>query len=221
MLDVTRTIAHGGTHEIAIRKSRFICSMERTAEEASARGFIVATRKRFWDASHNCSAFRIGDRGDIQRSSDDGEPSGTAGAPMLEVLRRQELVDLTAVVTRYFGGTLLGAGGLVRAYGRAVSEAISKVGIVERQPRHRLDVSIGHDDAGRIEHAIRTSAYDLADVVYGDKKVTLTLQVETSLLGVAEGWVAEITNGAADVIRADVKWVDVPMKPTTDRDDDV
>lgn len=161
MLNSTRTIAHGGAHEIEIKRSRFICSLERTTDEAAARTFIDETRKLFWDASHHCTAFRIGERGDIERSSDDGEPPGTAGAPMLDVLGKQRLVDLTAVVTRYFGGTLLGAGGLVRVYGRAVSETISRVGIVERQPRHLLEVSIGYDDAGRIEHALRTSGHDL------------------------------------------------------------
>lgn len=218
MPEVTRTITQGGLYEIEVRRSRFICSMERTTDEPSARAFIDATRTRFWDASHNCSAFRIGDRGDIQRSSDDGEPSGTAGAPMLDVLRKQDLVDLTAVVTRYFGGTLLGAGGLVRAYGGAVSAAIARIGIVERQPRHRLDFSVGYDDAGRIEHAIRTSAYGLTDIAYGDRRVTVTLRVETSLVAIVETWIAEITNGAANVIESDVIWVDVPVPATTDRD---
>lgn len=206
-----RTIAQGGQHEIEIRKSRFICSVQRTTDEASARAFIDETRKHFWDASHNCTAFRIGERGDIQGSSDDGEPSGTAGIPMLDVLRKRDLVDLTAVVTRYFGGTMLGAGGLVRAYGRAVTEAISRVGIVERQPRHRLDASIGYDDAGRIEHAIRTSAYDLASIVYGDTEVTFTLSLETSHLPIVEDWIDELTRGDARVAEADVIWVDVPV----------
>lgn len=218
MPPITRTIAHGGTHEIEIKKSRFICSLERTADDASARAFIDATRRRFWDASHNCTAFRIGERGDIQRSSDDGEPSGTAGAPMLDVLRKQDLVDLTAVVTRYFGGTLLGAGGLVRAYGRAVSEAIHTIGIVERQPRHRLDASVGYDDAGRIEHAIRTFACDLANVVYGDTQVTFMLHVDTGQLHAVESWIAELTNGTARVVQADLIWVDVPVLATTDHD---
>lgn len=217
MPPITRTIARGGTHEIEIKRSRFICSLERTSDEASARAFIEATRRRFWDASHNCIAFRIGDRGDIQRSSDDGEPSGTAGAPMLDVLRKQDLVDLTAVVTRYFGGTLLGAGGLVRAYGGAVSEAVHAIGIVERHPRHRLDVSIGYDDAGRFEHAIRTSAWDLANVVYGDTHATFMLHVDTSRLHDVEAWIAELTNGTARVSRADVIWVDVPVIAATTR----
>lgn len=211
MPTTTRTIAHGGVHEIEIRKSRFICSVERTADEEAARAFIDATRKRFWDASHNCTAFRIGERGDIQRSSDDGEPSGTAGAPMLDVLRKRHLVDLTAVVTRYFGGTMLGVGGLVRAYGRAVTETITLIGIVERQPRHRLDVSIGYDDAGRIEHALRTSPHALAAVVYGDTQATFSLHLEAARLHSVEVWIAELTNGSASMIETDVVWIDVPI----------
>lgn len=210
MPTTTRTIAHGGTHEIEIRKSRFICSIARTVTESAARAFIDATRKRFWDASHNCTAFRIGERGDIQRSSDDGEPAGTAGLPMLEVLRKQDLVDLTVVVSRYFGGTMLGAGGLIRAYGHSVSETISTVGIIERQPRHRLDIRIGHDDAGRIEHAIRTSAHELADVVYGDRQVTFVLYLGAELLPVVEAQIAELTNGRASMNRSGVIWIDVP-----------
>jgi len=211
MPDVARTIAHGGTHEIEIKRSRFICSLERTPDEAAARAFIEAERKRFWDASHHCSAFRVGKRGDIERSNDDGEPSGTAGAPMLVVLRQQDLVDLTAVVTRYFGGTLLGAGGLVRAYGRAVSAAVDAVGIVERLPRHRLGITIGYDDAGRIEHAIRTSAFELVDVDYGDTRVTFTLQVAASHLHPVNDWLAGLTNGTARVIPGEVAWVEVPV----------
>lgn len=211
MPTTTRTIAHGGTHEIEIRKSRFICSIERTADESAARTFIDATRKRFWDASHNCTAFRIGERGDIQRSSDDGEPAGTAGLPMLEVLRKRDLVDLTAVVSRYFGGTMLGAGGLIRAYGQSVGETISTVGIIERQPRHRLDIRIGHNDAGRIEHAIRTAAHELADVVYGDRQVTFVLYLGAELLPVVEAWIAELTNGRASLSRSGVIWIDVPV----------
>lgn len=209
---MTRTIAHGGMHEIEIRKSRFICSVERTADAPSAQAFIDATRKRFWDASHNCTAVRIGERGSIQRSSDDGEPSGTAGLPMLEVLRKQDLIDLTAVVSRYFGGTMLGAGGLIRAYGQAISTTILNVGIIERQARHRLEVRIGHDLSGRIEHAIRTSPHELAEVVYGDRKVTFVLYLAGELLPVVEAWIAELTNGRATVNRSGVTcWIDVPV----------
>ena len=124
-----RTIAAGGQHEIEIKKSRFICTLARVESEAGAKAILEGLRKRYWDANHNCYAYTIGERGEHQKASDDGEPSGTAGVPMLEVLRRRDVVDTLAVVTRYFGGTLLGAGGLIRAYGQAVSDAIDAVGI--------------------------------------------------------------------------------------------
>src|SRR5215211_2540047 len=129
-----RTIAAPGSHEIVIKKSRFICTLARAATEDEARAAIETVRRRSWDASHNCSAYRVGPGGHLQRTSDDGEPAGTAGAPMLAVLTRRDLTDTVAVVTRYFGGILLGAGGLIRAYGQAVSEAIDVIGIVERRP---------------------------------------------------------------------------------------
>ena len=105
-----RIIARGGRHEIELRRSRFICSAERVDSEADAQAFVESIRKEFWNASHNCVAWSIGKNGHFQRSSDDGEPVGTAGTPMLEVLRRRGLTDTAVVVTRYFGGIMLGAG---------------------------------------------------------------------------------------------------------------
>ena len=115
MADRVRTIAASGSHEIVIKKSRFICTVERISSEEEGKAFIHRLRKEYWDASHNCSAWVIGPHGELQRSNDDGEPSGTAGLPMLNVLNQQHLTDVVAVVTRYFGGTLLGAGGLIRS----------------------------------------------------------------------------------------------------------
>lgn len=134
---------------------------------------------------------------------------------MLDVLVKRDLIDLTAVVSRYFGGTLLGAGGLVRAYGRVVSKAIDVLGIVERQPRHHLELAIGYHGAGRIEHAIRTSGYDLSEVGYGERQVTFEVLVETSRVRDVEDWIAGLTTGAATVTEADMSWVDVPV-PATD-----
>src|SRR5688572_26715041 len=129
-----RTIAAPGVHEIAIKKSRFIATLTRAATEDEARAAIDEVRRRYWDAGHNCSAYRVGPGGQYQRTSDDGEPAGTAGSPMLSVLARRDLTDTVAVVTRYFGGVMLGAGGLIRAYGQAVSAAVDAIGVVERRP---------------------------------------------------------------------------------------
>src|SRR5680860_1503467 len=125
------SIARNASAEIEVKRSRFICHVERVANEDEARAVIERIRKQHWDARHNCSAFVLGPGGDVQRSNDDGEPSGTAGAPMLEVLRGRGVSDVVAVVTRYFGGVLLGAGGLVRAYSDSVRAALDEAGVLE------------------------------------------------------------------------------------------
>ena len=150
MADIARLIARHGTHEIVVKKSRFICTLSRATTEDEARAAIEAVRKRHWDATHNCSAYRVGPGGAFQRTSDDGEPAGTAGAQMLAVLTKRDLTDTVAVVTRYFGGVLLGAGALIRAYGQAVSEAIDTVGIVERRPLALVTFEAGYAEAGRL-----------------------------------------------------------------------
>ena len=131
MLQKYRTIKEDNQHEVEIKKSRFICFLKRIETEEEAKAFIQQIKKEHWKANHNCSAFVLGDHHEIQRSSDDGEPSGTAGVPMLEVLKKNDLINVCAVVTRYFGGTKLGAGGLIRAYSGSVAQAIVHTGIVE------------------------------------------------------------------------------------------
>lgn len=190
-----RTIARDGQHEIEIRKSRFICTLYRVGSEHDARSILERVRKERWDANHNCYAWIIGDRGQSQKASDDGEPSGTAGMPMLEVLKRRQLNDTLAIVTRYFGGTLLGAGGLIRAYGQAVSEAVDSVGIVERRPVDLLTVHATYDDAGRIENALRNSPWPPASVEYGSD-VAFLIHIAPSAIAEFEAWLGELTAGA-------------------------
>ena len=119
-----RVLLAGGQGEIVEKKSRFIATVRSAATEQEAASFIEEMKKKYWDARHNCSAFVIGSRGEMTRCSDDGEPGGTAGRPMLEVLLAEEIRNVAVVVTRYFGGTLLGTGGLVRAYTMAVKEGL-------------------------------------------------------------------------------------------------
>lgn len=149
------TIATAVEHELVIRKSRFITQVAPVASPADADALIARTRRRFWDAGHNCSAQVTGVLGDRARSSDDGEPSGTAGVPMLEVLRRREVTDVVAVVTRYFGGIKLGAGGLVRAYSSAVSEALDRAALVDRRMLLQVRLGVSHADAGRFDNLLR------------------------------------------------------------------
>lgn len=204
-----RMIARNGQHEIEIRKSRFICSLFRASTEDEARTHIDAVRKQYWDANHNCTAWAIGPGLKLQRSSDDGEPSGTAGIPMLEVLRRREITDTVAVVTRYFGGTMLGAGGLIRAYGHSVSSAVDEIGVVERKPLSVQRVTASYDDAGRIENAIRSSEYPLADVTYSND-VTFELVMEPEKVEPFHRWLGGLTNGTIIPHGAGERSVEIP-----------
>lgn len=155
-------------HEIEIQRSRFITTLAHTATEEAARELIALVREEFPDATHNCSAFVVkpDDMNEVGHSNDDGEPSGTAGAPMLEVLRRQQLVNVTAVVTRYFGGTLLGAGGLIRAYSTSVSETVERAPIVEIRRLDQWLLRVPHSYAGRIEAELRNRDIHIVNVEY-------------------------------------------------------
>jgi uncharacterized YigZ family protein len=208
-----RTIASSGIHEIVIKKSRFVCTLARAASEDEARTAIETVRKRHWDANHNCSAYRVGPGGHLQRTSDDGEPAGTAGAPMLAVLTRRDLIDTVAVVTRYFGGILLGAGGLIRAYGQAVSDAIDAVGIVERRPVALIAVEADHTDAGRLEHALRSAGYHLGPIARA-ARVTFDVRLDEPDLPAFETWLAETTNGRGHARLAGYDHVEVPVVGT-------
>ena len=126
-----RTIKEDGQVQEEIKKSRFICHAKRVYSEEEARDFITAIKKEHYKATHNCSAFIVGERSEIKRTSDDGEPSGTAGVPMLGVLENHNLTNVCVVVTRYFGGIKLGAGGLIRAYAGSVALAVKEIGIIE------------------------------------------------------------------------------------------
>ena len=177
MLDTYLTLKEDGQAEIEIKKSRFICTCKRVTSEEEAKEFIQTLKKEHWQANHNCSAFILGDRMEIQRSSDDGEPSGTAGVPMLEVLKKNELINVAVVVTRYFGGTKLGAGGLIRAYSSAVSHALTEIGIVRGQLQQEVFVSIEYPLLGKLQHYLEQQAFTIADTSFMEK-ITLTVMVE-------------------------------------------
>lgn len=204
-----RTIATTGSAELEIRKSRFICTIGRASSDEEARQFIAELKKQYWDASHNCTAYVIGDRGDVQRTSDDGEPSGTAGVPMLTVLTKRGLTDTVAVVTRYFGGTKLGAGGLIRAYGQAVSAAIDRVGIVERRELAQVTITASFEDAGRLENALRSEGREPDDVTYSEN-VAILLTLDPAHVPGLEATIAEQTSGRATVEHRQTVYTEVP-----------
>ncbi|MFS9171885.1 YigZ family protein [Streptococcus infantis] len=139
-----RTIKEDGQVQEEIKKSRFICHAKRVCSEEEARAFITAIKKEHYKATHNCSAFIIGERSEIKRTSDDGEPSGTAGVPMLGVLENHNLTNVCVVVTRYFGGIKLGAGGLIRAYAGSVAFAVKEIGIVEIKEQTGIQIQMSY-----------------------------------------------------------------------------
>ena len=141
---MTITIKKDFIAEEEIKKSRFICHLKRVYTEEEARAFISEIKKEHHKANHNCSAFTLGERQEIQRSSDDGEPSGTAGVPMLEILKKREIINVCAVVTRYFGGIKLGAGGLIRAYAGSVGHALDQVGLVKFVTQEQLILTLDY-----------------------------------------------------------------------------
>lgn len=156
MTEVLRdSIAGPVRTEIEVTRSRFVTDLVPVADVEAAAAAVAEARREFHDARHHCSAWILGPEGGMTRSNDDGEPSGTAGAPMLAVLDGAELTDVVAVVTRYFGGTLLGAGGLVRAYGQAVGAAVQEAVRVARRAVILVEVRAPHAEAGRVEHHLR------------------------------------------------------------------
>lgn len=190
------TLEHIIEHEIEIKRSRFVCAIAPAFTEEEAKGFVTERKRLYGDATHNCSAYVIGgDRG-VQRSDDDGEPGGTAGTPMLETLLRRGLADAVAVVTRYFGGVKLGAGGLVRAYGSAVGKTLDLTPLVKMVPARVITVTVDHVRAGRLENGLHASPYEVREVVYG-AEVGFRVAVREPDLPGFPSWIATLTAGHA------------------------
>lgn len=191
-----KTIGELTECEIIIQKSRFIGYAKRAETEKKALEFIESIKAKHRSANHNCSAYLIGEHDSIQKANDDGEPSGTAGFPMLEVLKKQGLKDTVVVVTRYFGGIKLGGGGLIRAYGKATTEAIAASGVVERRLHFLMKVTIDYNWLGKMENEVRNSDYPLKDIQYTDG-VALLIYVPRDKKDDFTGWINEMTNGQA------------------------
>lgn len=207
-------------HEIEIKRSRFITVLRRSATEDAARDLVAGLRREFHDARHHCSAFIIGPDRDIQRSNDDGEPSGTAGIPMLEALAKREttpgvtdLSDVSAVVVRYFGGVLLGAGGLVRAYSESVSSALSLAPLVRRCRLRICAAEVPHAAAGRLENDLRAAGFVMAPPTYSAQATILRVAVADEAVAIASA--AErlqvLTAGSAALTPEGTEWIDEPL----------
>lgn len=194
------TVKGFGSTEIVIQKSRFITYVNRAETEEEAQAFIQEIKSQHKSANHNCSAYLIGSHDSIQKANDDGEPSGTAGVPILEVLKKQGLKDTVVVVTRYFGGIKLGGGGLIRAYGRATTEGLTAAQIVERKLHHLMKVSIDYTWLGKVENEVRNSFYPLHRMDYAES-VEIFLYVPVSSEDSFIEWITEMTNGQANIER--------------------
>ncbi|MBC1940044.1 YigZ family protein [Listeria welshimeri] len=205
MLDHYLTIQSDGKHEIIIEKSRFICHIMRVTTESEAQTFIQTIKKEHRDATHNCSAYIIGENDQFQKAHDDGEPSGTAGVPMLEVLKKKKLKNIAVVVTRYFGGTKLGAGGLVRAYGSAVSETIQTIGIVECTLATIIKCSFAYSLVGKIENALEQKNYQISDKEFTDK-VVFHVFVDNDDIPHFRKWITEMANGQLELTESTQKY---------------
>ncbi|OOE14413.1 YigZ family protein [Fictibacillus arsenicus] len=198
MLSDYLTVKETGQHEIVIDKSRFIAHIARATTEEEAITFIQSIKKEHSSATHNCSAYLIGETDNIQKANDDGEPSGTAGVPMLEVLKKRELKDTVAVVTRYFGGIKLGAGGLIRAYGKSVSEGLNHIGVVQRQLHQINHITVDYTLLGKMENELRNSVYTIKEINYLEK-VEIQMYVPIKEANSFRDWITDLTNAQSEI----------------------
>lgn len=212
------TISGEYRHEIELKRSRFIAVLRRSETEDEARELVAGLRREFHDARHHCSAFVLGPDRSVQRSSDDGEPSGTAGVPMLEALLRREtapgvadLSDIGAVVVRYFGGILLGAGGLVRAYSESVSQAVAAAPQLRRQRMKLYAVPAAHAEAGRLENELRTAGTVVLGSDYdgAGARIRVALEDVPEVVAGFRAQLAALTSGGPDPEPLGTEWVDL------------
>ncbi|MBK3390060.1 YigZ family protein [Streptomyces sp. DEF1AK] len=197
MQDEYRTVAREGVHETEINRSRFLCTLAPAATEEEAQAVIARVRRAHADATHNCYAYVIGADASVQKAADDGEPGGTAGVPMLQMLLRRDIRYAVAVVTRYYGGVKLGAGGLIRAYGGSVGEALDALGTRTRRRFRLASVTVGHERAGRLQNDLRAAGRTLRDVHYGER-VTLDIGLPDAEVDAFRSWLADATAGEAE-----------------------
>ncbi|MBD8031453.1 MULTISPECIES: YigZ family protein [Solibacillus] len=205
------TVKSYGESEIIISKSRFLTYVNRAETEEEALLFIEKIKKIHAGATHNCSCYMVGEHDQIQKANDDGEPSGTAGVPMLEVLKKQGLKDTVVVVTRYFGGIKLGGGGLIRAYGKATTEGITAAQVVERKLHYLLKIRIDYVWLGKIENEIRSSHYMLQDIHYAEN-VEVCVHVLKEEEQIFVDWITELTNGQATITNENAVFIEFPQE---------
>lgn len=193
-----KTIKKNAESELIVQKSRFICRAKHVESELEAQDFLTQIQKKHWDATHNCYAYRITSA--IQKASDDGEPSGTAGRPILSVLTNNELLYTLIIVTRYFGGVKLGGGGLIRAYSQAASEVISEAGIIQKCLHQQLLLTFHFTHLSKVEYELRRTSYYIEPMQYG-QAVACTIWVPIEMVDKAQQQLEEWTNGQAEICK--------------------
>lgn len=208
------TITQATVTEQVIKKSRFIAHLFRITDEADAQAKIASVRADNPKANHNCFAYLLGDDDHVQRMSDDGEPVGTAGSPILEVLKTNELHDVLAVVTRYFGGIKLGAGGLIRAYSGAPAQAIAIAGKVQRVQQTRLAVTLDYRNGDNLNHYLEQQALITLTTDYG-VQITQTIAVDTAKLADVQAQITNLLSGQVTFKDLGEQFNEVPVTPPT------
>lgn len=198
------TIKQAHSIENVISKSRFIAYIKPVSTENEAKAFIDEIKTKHKDATHNCSAYTVGPEMNIQKANDDGEPSGTAGIPMLEILKKQEIHNVCVVVTRYFGGIKLGAGGLIRAYSGAVRDVIYDIGRVELREAIPVTVTLDYDQTGKFEYELASTTFLLREQFYTDK-VSYQIDVVKNEYNAFIDFLNRITSGNYDLKQEDLK----------------
>lgn len=198
------TLKQAHSIENVISKSRFIAYIKPVSTENEAKAFIDEIKTKHKDATHNCSAYTVGPEMNIQKANDDGEPSGTAGIPMLEILKKQEIHNVCVVVTRYFGGIKLGAGGLIRAYSGAVRDVIYDIGRVELREAIPVTVTLDYDQTGKFEYELASTTFLLREQFYTDK-VSYQIDVVKNEYDAFIDFLNRITSGNYDLKQEDLK----------------
>ena len=205
------TIKENSYDEFVEKKSTFITHLVRVTSEEEAREFIQKIKKKHYDATHVCSCYVVGDNNEITRANDDGEPSGTAGAPMLDVLVKNEIKNVCATVIRYFGGTKLGTGGLVRSYGGGVINALKNATLVERKDALEIRLELDYSLNGKIEYEIEKTNFIVNNLEYTNK-IIYTIYVMEEDYDSFQSWIANLTNGQFKILSTHEKQLEFDIK---------
>ena len=207
MIEKYYTINDQGSSELIIQKSKFIGYANRVETEKDAQDFIQNIKKKHYDATHNCSAYLIGDHDEIQKANDDGEPGGTAGVPILEVIKKRELKYTAIVITRYFGGIKLGAGGLIRAYSSAASQVVDETGIIERKLTQEFSIEVDYTFLDKIQNELKETDYILHSTNF-EEQVTLNILVDIGEEEIFKNWIINITSNQLKIFEKEKLYIE-------------